>query len=670
MLITKLAIKRFSDLVGASSFSRLWRDKLRPKSKYLRHWTLNIGLWAVLITSYFLLPTPCLYAVPHINGKNMGPKEYVHQPVLSPSRGITNFAIARSVAATGTRKIAVILVDFASAGSSTSGSNSMTTSDITGLNNTFNYLRDFYSEESCGKLNIDITIYYSNGSTTTLTGNETPYTLSNSMSYYGEDTNSSLSQLVIDALGKVGGTVKHTSVADGTYDGVMVAHAGYGNESTSNAGDVWSAYVGPFPATNGFIEGTIVPARESSGASPIGVTCHEFGHHLGLWDLYATDSTGGVTQVGDWSLMDNGAWLGSPAGSQPSHSSAWEKKQLLWLDFIEISSGTNNLKSYAFETSSATVFKLKMVNTETEYFVVYFTSKTAKSPSNPGTGLLIWHIDEGDINGVTLAARMENNALNNYSHRTVDLEEADDSDPSTKLKPPYGDSTDPWPGTRTTFTIPYSNNYQDQPSMVTVSSITNYTNYSNFTVYYRPFVSGYVRNSAGTGIENVSITAVSSTRTITTSNSDGYYIFTDLDQGSYAVTPSKNGWHFDPDMLAVTVETFSITNNNFIGAVDKTFLLIDEKPNFLKPVNNLFTPGLAVTTVWYKTARTGLVTINLYTLDGRLVKTLVDENISAGKHSVQWDGKNDSYDTVSSGIYLLHISAPGYKETKKICVIR
>ncbi|MBU4205003.1 T9SS type A sorting domain-containing protein [Patescibacteria group bacterium] len=76
-----------------------------------------------------------------------------------------------------------------------------------------------------------------------------------------------------------------------------------------------------------------------------------------------------------------------------------------------------------------------------------------------------------------------------------------------------------------------------------------------------------------------------------------------------------------------------------------------------------------MTTIYYKTSRDGRIIINLYTLDGRLVKTLVDENMSAGKYSVEWRGQNDAEDTVSSGIYLLHISAPGYKETKKICVI-
>jgi flagellar hook assembly protein FlgD len=87
-------------------------------------------------------------------------------------------------------------------------------------------------------------------------------------------------------------------------------------------------------------------------------------------------------------------------------------------------------------------------------------------------------------------------------------------------------------------------------------------------------------------------------------------------------------------------------------------------------VNNLFTPGEGSTTIYYKTETAGNVTIKLYTLDGRPVRTLFDGYAQAGDHYSEWAGSNDDGYTVSSGIYLLHIVAPGFKSTKKICVIR
>ncbi|HAX61213.1 MAG TPA: hypothetical protein DCX95_01440, partial [Elusimicrobia bacterium] len=352
----------------------------------------------------------------------------------------------------------------------------------------------------------------------------------------------------------------------------------------------------------------------------------------------------------------------------PSHPSGWEKEKLGWLNYTEISSGTHEITSYSFETSPASVYKLKAPDTETEYFVVYHTSKTAYSPSTPGNGgLLIWHIDEGIIDGTTFLERKANNSLNNYSHRTADVEEADYTDPSVT----WGDSGDLWPGTRQNFTPSYSNKYDGQPSRVNVQKILNYVQLSSFTVSYKPFIGGYARDAAGKGIaETVLHLSANSISSETITDSNGYYSFTDLSDGAYTVTPSKTGYNFLPTNKAVIISGYYSNNNNFTGLVAATYSDLTNKPNNIKPVNNLFVPGSEKTTVYYKTAKGGKVTIKLYTLDGRFIKTLLDENVAAGAGLVEWDGQNSNNSVVASGIYLVQITAPDYREIKKICVIR
>src|SRR2546426_4775425 len=62
--------------------------------------------------------------------------------------------------------------------------------------------------------------------------------------------------------------------------------------------------------------------------SPLGVSVHEFGHDLGLPDLYDTDySSDGA---GIWDVMSEGAWNGAPRGSSPAMFSAWSKIRLGW----------------------------------------------------------------------------------------------------------------------------------------------------------------------------------------------------------------------------------------------------------------------------------------------------------------------------------------------------
>ena len=65
----------------------------------------------------------------------------------------------------------------------------------------------------------------------------------------------------------------------------------------------------------------------------MGVFAHEFGHDLGLPDLY--DYTG-ENATGFWTIMSSGSWLSQndyDIGSQPNHFGVWEKFQLGWLNY-------------------------------------------------------------------------------------------------------------------------------------------------------------------------------------------------------------------------------------------------------------------------------------------------------------------------------------------------
>ncbi|GAA0292017.1 immune inhibitor A [Kineococcus aurantiacus] len=84
----------------------------------------------------------------------------------------------------------------------------------------------------------------------------------------------------------------------------------------------------------------------------VGVFSHEFGHDLGLPDLYDTsgNSGGAENSTGYWSLMSSGSYgsSGRPEdgiGTEPMHMGAWEKLQLGWLDYEAVAAGaTANTK--------------------------------------------------------------------------------------------------------------------------------------------------------------------------------------------------------------------------------------------------------------------------------------------------------------------------------------
>jgi immune inhibitor A len=139
---------------------------------------------------------------------------------------------------------------------------------------------------------------------------------------------------------------------DGYIDTFQSVHAGEGEEagggalgSTAIWSHSWYAYYTlqgiagpPFNLFGGVQIGnsdywvgkyTIQP--ENGG---VGVFTHEFGHDLGLPDLY--DTSGGENGTGFWTLMSSGSWMGDGTvdiGSKSSHMGAWEKFQLGWLNY-------------------------------------------------------------------------------------------------------------------------------------------------------------------------------------------------------------------------------------------------------------------------------------------------------------------------------------------------
>ena len=61
------------------------------------------------------------------------------------------------------------------------------------------------------------------------------------------------------------------------------------------------------------------------------------------------------------------------------------------------------------------------------------------------------------------------------------------------------------------------------------------------------------------------------------------------------------------------------------------------------------------TMIGFTLARSGFVSLNIYDILGRKVRTLVSEHLSSGHNSVLWDGKNNSGNDVASGIYFYRI---------------
>ncbi len=116
---------------------------------------------------------------------------------------------------------------------------------------------------------------------------------------------------------------------NGYVDGIFVVHSGTGYEESGSHCEIhshqWS--ISPTFKDGVFVSTYSIEPEESAGnqsLSPIGVFCHEYGHVLGIPDLYDTDYSS--RGAGRWALMASGSYNGQ--SKRPSQFTIWCKMRL------------------------------------------------------------------------------------------------------------------------------------------------------------------------------------------------------------------------------------------------------------------------------------------------------------------------------------------------------
>ncbi len=379
-----------------------------------------------------------------------------------PSKGQETYSLDAN--AIDTFRVIVILADF-SDNPASSGTFSATVADFEQLlfsddSTDNNYsMTEFYYDNSYGNFVLEgVVVGW--------------YRLPQTYAYYVDGQNgfgpypTNAQRMAEDAINAADPFVDYSQVdndGNGTADGVFVVHAGAGAESTSSDFQIWShAWSTSFTMN---LDGisisryTTEPEEMSSGLITQGVFSHEYGHFLGLPDLYDTDySSAGI---GRWSLMAGGSWNFS--GRFPAFLDAWCKKQLGFITLTNITSNQQNLEipsSY----HNPTAFRLWENGTVgQQYFIVENRQNTGNDKGIPGSGLLIYHIDESQWGN------------SDETHYLVAIEQADGKfDLENDLN--SGDGGDVWSTlTKTEFsnlTIPNTNKYNGSPTNTVVWNIT------------------------------------------------------------------------------------------------------------------------------------------------------------------------------------------------------
>jgi len=93
-------------------------------------------------------------------------------------------------------------------------------------------------------------------------------------------------------------------------------------------------------------------------------------------------------------------------------------------------------------------------------------------------------------------------------------------------------------------------------------------------------------------------------------------------------------------------------------------------PGFIHLSQNFPNPFNPQTRIEFTLNKESKAILKIYSSDGRLVRTLLNERLPSGRNAVDWDGKDDKGHGVSSGTYFYRLAADGVQLTEKAVLIR
>jgi len=415
-------------------------------------------------------------------------------------------------------------------------------------------LARYYRFVSHGKIVVEYTVFPEN--------ENGAYTLPDSMGYYGPD-----SWFGSSPAARVGGFFtdaleladSDTMIDWNAYDVVIVFHAGsdwqndigslypeyaeyYPDIFIPSPDDLPSAYIVMFePVVANVDRGIVMPEYCSQDGQLVllnGTMAHEFGHALGLVDLYSTYDF--WTMIGFLSLMDSGHNIGvtlvddeteeeyTVSGALPVYPCAWERAYLGWETVYELNEPIDSFKirgceltlPESMEIASATIAKLTV--DEMEYYlienrrdIIWSNDDTIAIKQDsitgvilgiqvnsefigaydfllPGNGMIIWHIDEriayGDYDDDGENNFQDNHLQWDWLHPFVGLVEADGIQDLGAVSGYYGEDDDffKWPQATTfgQYGLPKPESWSGAYTGINISGISRSDSVMTFSFDY------------------------------------------------------------------------------------------------------------------------------------------------------------------------------------------
>ncbi len=154
--------------------------------------------------------------------------------------------------------------------------------------------------------------------------------------------------------------------------------------------------------------------------------------------------------------------------------------------------------------------------------------------------------------------------------------------------------------------------------------------------------------------------------------------------------PANFSIEFD-DTGAVANTTYAATltlktrdDQNVLGALDRPDIVLGVEATVADDVTDTPATGVARTRLFanqpnpfnpatmlrFEIAQEGAVSLAIYSVQGRRVRTLVDTVLAAGRYERRWDGRDDQGRDLSSGVYFYRLISGDDELTRRMTLVR
>ncbi|NOY61330.1 MAG: T9SS type A sorting domain-containing protein [Calditrichaeota bacterium] len=189
-------------------------------------------------------------------------------------------------------------------------------------------------------------------------------------------------------------------------------------------------------------------------------------------------------------------------------------------------------------------------------------------------------------------------------------------------------------------------------------------------------ISGRVTFSDGSTAPNVYVAAENNWEEspqgflIAYTDNNGDYQFDDVMAGDYHLGVYKRGYSSDPAMRSFYLDEGTAFDGRDFVLTAGTGVAGREhsaKPRTIRLAQNFPNPFNPSTTIQFELPKASQVEITIFNTRGQKVRSLMSSFLSPGEHQVEWNGRDDAGNKVSSGVYFYTLkSGQVYKMMKMI----